>query len=392
MQEKILVVNSGSSSIKFALFDARAPDSALLQGAITGLGGVTAFDAHDEHGRPLAGQLPSATVNHDSALAWLMAWLQSVVNVAVTAAGHRVVHGGDRFGEPVLLTAAVYAALEALTPLAPLHQPHNLAAVRALTALLPELPQVACFDTSFHRTQDARAQHFALPRALTNAGIKRYGFHGLSYEHIAGVLPQFLNAKADGRVIVAHLGNGASLCAMRGRKSVATTMGFTALDGLMMGTRCGAIDPGVLLYLMREKAMTADDMEDLLYRHCGLQGVSGLSSDMRQLLVSDAPEANEAVDLFCYRAAREIASLAAALGGLDALIFTAGIGEHAPEVRARICGQLDWLGVTLDEASNRSGNTMICGTDSRVSVCVIPTNEEVVIARHTARVAQQVRP
>jgi acetate kinase len=387
MNDRILVLNSGSSSIKFALFGDASAVSLLLQGAITGLDGSTSFAARDASANPLTGKLPASNVDHESALAWLIEWLQPHVNGAITAAGHRVVHGGEHFGEPVLFTAQVYADLETLTPLAPLHQPHNLAAVRALTTLLPDLPQVACFDTAYHRTQDARARHFALPRTLSAAGVKRYGFHGLSYEYIASVLPQFLGTTAEERVIVAHLGNGASLCAMHNRKCVATTMGFTALDGLIMGTRCGALDPGVLLYLMREKAMTVDDIEDLLYRHSGLLGVSGISSDMRQLLASSAPEAGEAVDLFCYRAAREIGSLAAALGGLDALVFTAGIGEHAPEVRARICGQLAWLGVTLDDAANASGNTAIGSNPSRVGVWVIPTNEEAVIARHTARVA-----
>jgi acetate kinase len=274
--------------------------------------------------------------------------------------------------------------LEDLVPLAPLHQPHNLAAIRALMTLQPGLPQVACFDTAFHRTQDPLAQQFALPRDITAGGIQRYGFHGLSYEYIARVMPQHLGDLADSRVIVAHLGNGASLCAMRHRKSVATTMGFTALDGLMMGTRCGAIDPGVLFYLMRERNMPAEKVEDLLYRRSGLLGVSGISSDMRELLASDAPTASEAIDLFCYRAAREIGSLTAALGGLDALIFTAGIGERSHEVRARICEKLQWLGLAIDDAANRAHKTTLNRAESRVAVRLIPANEESVIARHTA--------
>jgi acetate kinase len=269
--------------------------------------------------------------------------------------------------------------------MAPLHQPHNLAAVRALMRLKPGLPQVACFDTAFHRTQPPVAQQFALPREITAGGLRRYGFHGLSYEYIAGVLPDHLGSRADGRVIVAHLGNGASLCAMHQRRSVATTMGLTALDGLVMGTRSGAIDPGALFYLMRAKGMTPDAVEDLLYRRSGLLGVSGISSDMRELLERRDPRAKEAIDLFAYRAAREVGSLAAALGGLDALVFTAGIGEHAAPVRAMICERLRWLGITPDPAANERHQTVISMPDGGVTVCVIPTNEELVIARHTRR-------
>ena len=383
MNSPILVLNSGSSSIKFARFDALS--HAQVQGMIAELGGAPAFSARDHTGNALTGQLPLHALTHESALAWLFDWLHHHQSGQLAGAGHRVVHGGEHFAEPALIDAKVFAQLERLVPLAPLHQPHNLAAIRALMTLQPDLPQVACFDTAFHRTQDTLAQNFALPRDLTAGGIKRYGFHGLSYEHIAGVLPQHLGARADGRVIVAHLGNGASLCAMRNRQSVATTMGFTALDGLMMGTRCGALDPGVMLYLMREKAMSPEQIEDLLYRRSGLLGVSGSSSDMRELLASTAPAATEAIDLFCYRAVREIGSLIAALGGLDALIFTAGIGERSHEVRARICEQLEWLGLEIDDAGNRAHQSTINSAGSRIAVCVIPANEEAVIARHTAR-------
>jgi acetate kinase len=392
MNNRILVLNSGSSSIKFALFDATAPVNAALKGAITGLGGLPSLSAHDSSGTALAGQLPVAALNHESALAWLLGWLRGHLDGQLIGAGHRVVHGGEHFAEPVLIDAGIYTALERLVPLAPLHQPHNLAAISALTALQPALPQVACFDTAFHRTQDTLAQQYALPRDLTASGIKHYGFHGLSYEYIAGVLPQHLGTRADGRVIVAHLGNGASLCALRNRKSIATTMGFTTLDGLMMGTRSGAIDPGVLLYLMREKAMSPTQIEDLLYRRSGLLGVSGISSDMRELLASTAPPAKEAIDLFCYRAAREIGSLVAALDGMDALVFTAGIGERSFEIRARICERLAWLGVTIDDAANITNVTSsahrsgIHDANSRVAVCVIPADEETIIARHAARV------
>lgn len=385
MTDRILILNSGSSSIKFAIFASADPSLALLQGTISGLGAHPVFDARDRVGQALPGQLPAAMLNHETALAWLFEWLQEHEDAPPVAAGHRVVHGGDHFAEPLHVTQQVYSDLAALVPLAPLHQPHNLAAIHALMNLQPRLPQVACFDTAFHRTQDPLAQQFAIPRALTAAGIKRYGFHGLSYEYVASVLPQCLGARASGRVIVAHLGNGASLCALHNRKSIATTMGFSALDGLMMGTRCGAIDPGVLLYLMREKAMPPDQIEDLLYRRSGLLGVSGVSSDMRELLVSSEPTAREAIDLFCYRAAREIGSLTAALGGLEALVFTAGIGERSAAIRTRICERLGWLGVSIDDSANQANAKAIHRVRSLVSVHVIPTNEESVIARHTAR-------
>jgi acetate kinase len=271
-------------------------------------------------------------------------------------------------------------------PLAPLHQPHHLAAIRAVAAASPDLPQVACFDTAFHRTQAPIAQALALPREITDAGVHRYGFHGLSYEYIASVLPRVAPDGAAGRVVVAHLGNGASLCAMERGRSVATTMGFSALDGLVMGTRPGLLDPGVLLYLMAQHRMDAHALEALLYNRSGLLGVSGVSSDMRALLASDDPRAREAVDLFVYRIARELGSLAAALGGLDALVFTAGIGEHAPEIRARVCRDAEWLGVRLDETANRSGGPRISSAGAAASAWVIPTDENLMIARHTAAV------
>jgi acetate kinase len=282
------------------------------------------------------------------------------------------------------LNDAALAMLRGFIPLAPLHQPHNLAGIDALRAHLPGVPQVACFDTDFHRTQPSLAQLFALPRRITAQGVRRYGFHGLSYEYIADVLPHHLGEGADGKVIVAHLGNGASMCAMKERRSIATTMGFTALDGLMMGTRAGNLDPGVLLYLMDYQGMDAKTLEKLLYKESGLLGVSGISQDMRELLASDRPEAREAVDLFCYRIVREIGSLAAALGGLDALVFTGGIGEHAAPVRAQVCAALGWMGVELDAAANAAHGRRIATADSSVDVLVLPTNEEWMIARHTA--------
>jgi acetate kinase len=297
--------------------------------------------------------------------------------------GHRVVHGGERFSAPVLVDAAILDQIEQLVPLAPLHQPHNVAAIRAVGRVRPEVAQVACFDTAFHRTQPPIAQLYALPRDLSAEGIKRYGFHGLSYEHIASVLPGLAGDAARGRVVAAHLGNGCSLCAMRNGASVATTMGFTALDGLPMGTRCGAIDPGVILHLLAERHMSVGEVTDLLYHRSGLLGVSGIGNDMRVLLASPAPEAAEAIDLFVYRIGRELGSLAAALGGLDTLVFTGGIGEHAAPVRARVCEDAAWLGVRLDADANRAHGPRISAANSAVSVWVIPANEEWMIARHT---------
>ena len=386
MSDQILVLNAGSSSIKFAVFDAGVTLQRTVQGMISGIGATTAsFAASNAAGGALPGTLPGATLTHDAALSWLFDWLDTGGHATrLRGAGHRVVHGGEQHAAPILIDTGTLAGLEALAPLAPLHQPHNLAAIKALRKLRPALAQVACFDTAFHRTQPAVAQALALPRRLTETGLRRYGFHGLSYEYIAGSLPDVLGARANGRVIVAHLGNGASLCALRERKSMATTMGFSTLDGLVMGTRCGSIDSGALLYLMREKKMGVDALEAVLYRESGLLGISGISSDMRTLLASTDPHAKFAIELFVYRAALETSALAAALEGLDALVFTGGIGEHAAAIRALICARLGWMGVTLDEAANNRDATRISTPESRVTVCVIPTDEEAVIARHTA--------
>ena len=303
-------------------------------------------------------------------------------------------HGGTKFTQPVRVDDGVLTDLESLVPLAPLHQPHNVAAIRAVASHAPMLPQVACFDTSFHRTQPVVAQQFAIPRKLTESGIQRYGFHGLSYEYIATRLPQVDPQAAAGRTIVAHLGNGASLCALRGGVSIATTMGFTPLDGLPMGTRCGAIDPSVLLYLMDQYGMDARALERLLTHESGLLGVSGISSDMRTLLECEStdPHAAEAIELFVYRITREVGSLAAALGGLDALAFTGGIGEHAPSIRARVCRAANWLGLEFDEASNQQGGPRISSSTSRVAAWVIPTNEELMIAQHTQHLLRRMPP
>jgi acetate kinase len=393
MTGQLLVLNCGSSSIKFALYTAAAAPARILHGTLAGLGATPQFSARDADGKPIAtGAMKTEgdqSLTQETGPRWLFDWLRSTgYGREVVGAGHRVVHGGKRFLEPVRIDDAVLDALERLDPMAPLHQPHNLAAIRVLKTLRPELPQVACFDTAFHRTQTTAAQHFALPRDLTAAGIRRYGFHGLSYDYIAEILPTHIGARSDGRVVVAHLGNGASMCALHKRRSIATTMGFTALEGLMMGTRSGAIDPGVIFYLMRERAMSAAEVEHMLYHRSGLLGVSGLSGDMRELLESRDPRAQEAIELYAYRAARELGSLAAALGGLDAIVFTAGIGERAAAVRAMICDAARWLGVALDAEANSRHDIVISTPASRVTVCVVPTDEEIVIARHTRRLLQ----
>jgi acetate kinase len=389
MSEAILTINAGSSSIKFALFanGHDIPAEPEVVGQIDGIGAHPHLKAKNAAGKVLDDcDLPIAgSGQHRAALAFLVDWLnihddgRTIVGV-----GHRVVHGAETYSRPLLLDSGTLETLRGFLPLAPLHQPHNIAGIEAMTAALPGVPQVACFDTAFHRSQPEVAQRFALPRKITDQGVRRYGFHGLSYEYIADVLPQHLGERADGRVIVAHLGNGASMCAMKERRSVATTMGFTAVEGLMMGTRSGSLDPGVLLYLMAYQGMDGTALERLLYKESGLLGVSGISQDMRELLESDKPEAREAIDLFCYRIVREIGSLAAALGGLDALVFTGGIGEHAAPVRAQVCLALGWLGVALDEPANAAHRWRITTADSRVDVLVVPTNEEWMIARHTA--------
>ena len=342
------------------------------------------FLATDGEGRQLAERRWDQPAAYAQLLEHLLDWIDVQVGAAsLIAAGHRVTHGGLSFTAPQLVTPALMAALRADIPLAPLHQPHNLAPIEALMARHPQLPQVACFDTAFHASNPSVARMYGLPHALSDEGICRFGFHGLSYEYIAGALAQLDPGAAAGRTIVAHLGSGASMCALVGGKSVASTMGFSALDGLPMGTRCGVLDPGVLLYLMRQKGMSADALETLLYQQSGLLGMSGISGDLHDLLERDEPRARAAVDLFVYRAAREIGSLAAAAGGLDALVFTAGIGEHAPLVRERICAQSAWLGVRLDPQANAGGGPKISTPDSAVAVWVIATDEQVVVARHT---------
>lgn len=384
----ILTVNSGSSSIKFALFPADDPKAdAVMRGKIAGIGNQPVVTAIRD-GQPIAFAAPLDTIAPDAKHEWLIAQLLQRLNedfadLNPIAVGHRVVHGGQDFTVPARVTPDTRVAMGALTPLAPLHQPMNLAAIDAVAEANPTLPQVACFDTAFHRTQPRLAQMFGIPRALTEEGIIRYGFHGLSYAYIASVLPDLLGDQAKGRIIVAHLGNGASMCAMRDQKSVATTMGFTALDGLIMGRRCGALDPGVALHLAEQKGMSVHEIHELLYRQSGLLGVSGISNSMQDLAASDHPHAREAIDLFCYRARQQIGSLTASLGGLDALIFTAGIGEHSAETRAGIASGLEWLGVYLDPKANARGDTEIHADDSKVAILKVRTDEERVIADST---------
>jgi acetate kinase len=393
MADAILVLNAGSSSIKFSLFLQKGGELApRLSGLLEGLYTAPRFTAKDASGASLGERKwgEGTRLGHDGGIAHLVEFLGAHRGEdRLTAVGHRVVHGGMEFSEPVKLDSGVIAKLEKLVPLAPLHQPHNLAPIRLVAERLPQVVQVACFDTAFHRAQPEIAQAFALPASITDRGVRRYGFHGLSYEYIASAFPRLDAAAAAGRVIVAHLGNGASLCAMKAGKSVASTMGFTAVDGLPMGTRCGAIDPGVILYLLDELKMDARAIEKLIYQQSGLLGVSGVSSDMRALLESREPRAKLAVDLFIYRIGREIGSLAAALGGLDALVFTAGIGERAAPIRERVCRDAAWLGVKLDEAANAKGGPRISPADSRISAWVVPTNEELMIARQTQRLLER---
>jgi acetate kinase len=386
MDSYLLVLNAGSSSLKFAVFHGGHAGWLLaVRGQIDGIGGAPRFSARDGGGARLADDPMDAGLDARGAIDALAAWLRHrFAGATVVGVGHRVVHGGPRYAGPAIVTPEVLAELRALIPLAPLHQPYNLAAIDAASSRLPGVPQVACFDTSFHRGQPAVAEVVPLPRDLCRGGVQRYGFHGLSYEYIASVLPDVAPEIAGGRVIVAHLGSGASLCAMNGRRSVDSTFGFTALDGLCMGTRPGAIDPGAILYLFQTLQLSANDVEGILYKKSGLLGISGISNDMRDLLRSREPGARLAVDYFVYRAVKEIGALAAVLGGIDGLVFTAGIGENSAEVRQRIVESSAWLGLEIDEDANRRHGPRITRAGSRVSAWAIPTNEELVIARHTS--------
>lgn len=392
MPQGLLVLNAGSSSIKFALFEAPSSGAEephpLVRGQIAGIGAEPTFEVRGASGESLAGEeAPQGVADHGAALAHVLRWIgEHSGDRPLAAVGHRVVHGGSEHVAPALVDEGLIAALDRLSPLAPHHQPHNVAAIRAVAEQAPELPQVACFDTAFHASQPPVARRLPLPEALAGEGLQRYGFHGLSYEYVVDRLRRESGDRGlPQRLVVAHLGNGASMCAVRAGRCIATTMGFSTLDGLVMGTRCGSLDPGVLLYLMREHGMGERALTDLLYNRSGLLGLSGLSSDMRTLLESDDARARAAVESFCYSVVRHLGSLAAALEGLDALVFTGGIGENAAAVRARVCRQLGWLGVRLDAEANRASRLRISTTESPVSVWVVPTNEELVIARHTSR-------
>lgn len=389
MDDFVLVLNAGSSSLKFCVY--RRPTGAQwgldLRGQIEGIGTDPRLSAKDSANNKVTDQALTSTVSDGRlALDALAAWLRGKYGQAkVLGVGHRVVHGGAQFTEPTIVNKQVLADLQKLIPLAPLHQPYNLAAIEAVFERMPDVPQVACFDTAFHRGQPAVAELIPLPREITQAGVQRYGFHGLSYEYIASVLPDVAPEIAKGKVIVAHLGSGASLCALKNGKSTDSSLGFTALDGICMGTRPGSVDPGVILYLFQGLNLSAKEVENILYKKSGLLGISGISNDMRNLITSGEPRAKLAVDYFVYRAAKEIGALTAALGGIDGLVFTAGIGENSADIRKRICETSAWLGIDFDAAANQKRGPRISRTGSKVSAWVIPTNEELMIARHTGR-------
>ena len=386
MNDFLVVLNAGSSSLKFCVYGTGAEFWQLeARGQVEGIGTAPRFSVKDGAGRPIGESPVEREVRDaDTALGFVATWFRTRFPQAnLIGVGHRVVHGGVRYSGPAIVTPGVLADLRALVPLAPLHQPYNLAAIEAVGGRLPDVRQVACFDTSFHRGQPDVATLVALPENIRRGGVQRYGFHGLSYEYIASVLPKVAPELASGRTIVAHLGSGASMCAMKEGKSLDSTLGFTALDGLCMGTRPGAVDPGVILYLFQELKLSAEEVQTILYKKSGLLGISGISNDMRNLLASDAPAARLAIDYFVYRAAKEIGALAAVLGGVDGIVFTGGIGENSAEIRQRICDASAWLGVTLDPEANGRRTHRISTGDSRVSAWVIPTNEELMIARHT---------
>jgi acetate kinase len=385
--DAVLVVNAGSSSVKFQIFAVSRPQQLrrLLKGQVDGIGSRPHLRAQTSDGALLIDRHYGADDIADvpAAIAVAADWLRETQDVDPVAVGHRVVHGGPDYDRPVLIDQDVLAHLERYVPLAPLHQPNNLAPIRSLLALRPGIPQVACFDTAFHRRHGVLADRYAIPERFYREGVRRYGFHGLSYEYIAGRMRDIAPDIAGARVIIAHLGSGASMCALAGGQSIESTMGFTALDGLPMGTRSGQIDPGVLLYLLTEKGMSAKDVETLLYRESGLKGLSGLGGDMRVLEASDSPAASLAIDYFVYRIGLSAGMLAAALGGLDAFVFTAGIGENSPNVRGRVAEKLVWLGAVCDPVANGAGKSVISQPHSKVGIYVVPTDEELMIARHT---------
>lgn len=380
----IVTLNVGSSSVKFAAFAAAREGAALARGEVDGFGTESRFTASLGSAGASEQEAEDEIKDHASAVQTALKWLgKAIAGEKVVAVGHRVVHGGARHSEPVLIEHEVFAELAALTSLAPLHQPHNLAGVRAAQAFFPGIPQVACFDTAFHRSHPFVADVFAIPKSFYRQGVRRYGFHGLSYEYVAMALREIDPDRAYGRVVIAHLGNGASMCAVKDGRSIASTMGFSALEGLPMGTRCGELDPGVLLYLLQERGMTAAEVTSLLYKQSGLLGLSGLSHDMRTLEASPSQDARNAIDYFVYRTRRELGAMTAILGGIDIVAFTGGIGENSAAIRARVCEQMDWLGLALDDEANRRKRSKISTGTSRVQVYVVPTDEEKMIARHT---------
>lgn len=385
--DAILVVNAGSSSLKFQVFatDGRRSLQRLIKGQVEGIGTHPRLRAQSSDGSSPVDQAypPERIPDLPAAIREAGAWLRELHDVELVAIGHRVVHGGPDYDRPVFVDAEVVARLERYISLAPLHQPNNLAPIRSMLTLSPALPQVACFDTAFHRGHSALADHFAIPERFYVEGVRRYGFHGLSYEYVADRLPQVAPENSEGRVIVAHLGSGASMCGLVARRSVESTLGFTALDGLPMGTRPGQIDPGVVLYLISEKGMDPAAVQDLFYHECGLKGLSGISNDMRELEASSDPRAVFAIDYFVYRIGLNAGMLAAALGGLDAFVFTAGIGENSATVRAHVAAKLAWLGAVLDRDANSAGRTLISRPESRIALYIVPTDEELMIARHT---------
>jgi acetate kinase len=388
MSDIIPVLNGGSSSLKFSIFEIVDEQSLALRitGQIEGLGRSPRFVAKNEKGELLEERHweNADSIDHGFLFGFLVGWATGQISGStVRGVGHRVVHGGLEYDAPVVIDDHVVATLERLCPLAPLHLPYNLNYIKTARSMNPQIPQVACFDTAFHRDHPKMADLFALPRAYYDEGIRRYGFHGLSYEYIARVLPEVAPEIAAGRVIVGHFGSGVSMCALNNGRSIDSTMGFTALDGLAMGTRPGALDPGVVLHLIREKNMTADDVEKMLYGKCGLLGLSGISNDMRDLETSSDPNAREAIDFFVYRASQGLGAMAAAMGGVDGIVFTAGIGENSPQIRAGICRAAQWMGVELDEAANEAGGPRISSANSPISAWVIPTDEEKMMALHT---------
>ena len=386
MTEAVLTLNAGSSSLKVALFPASG-DQPMVTGLVDSIGPNAALKLKNERGEAIA-PAPGDMSTHAGAMQTVVASLRRAYpDLDLVAVGHRVVHGGDRHTAPALIDAAELQALEALSPFAPLHQPHNLAGIRAAMESFPGVPQVACFDTAFHRNHPWVNDTFALPRSFYDQGVRRYGFHGLSYDYVSGELARIAPQLAEGRVVIAHLGNGASMCALQDGRSMASTMGFSALDGLPMGTRSGQLDPGVLLYLMDQRRMSAAEISDLLYKKSGLLGLSGLSNDMRTLEAAGTPEAAQAIDYFVFRAQREVGAMAAALGGIDALVFCGGIGENSRLIRARICERLDWMGIEIDHQRNAANDRVISSEMARTTVMIVPTNEELVIARAARKAA-----